>query len=102
MNKKLAGKSTKNVIIRKTFVIYNTNSTYETISGTTIVKVPSYVIDNVILNKKSILLKLGNESNLALYTQEELKKKISTIESKKYAGYFQGEKIEYNLIQIEI
>lgn len=101
MSEKIMGKK-KNIIIRKTFVIYNTNKVYELESNKKIVKIPSYVIDNVILNKKTILIKVGNDSNLALYTQEELRKKISTIESKKYDGYFQGEKIEYNLIQIEV
>lgn len=90
-------KTKKNILIRTDFVIYNTKSLYQN----EVVKIPSYIIQDVIENNKRILIKL-NDSNIALYTSDELKKNLSTVESRVYEGRFRNESITYNLCQINI
>lgn len=87
----------KNVLIRTDFNIYNTHRLYEK----NIVKIPSYIIQDVIENNKRILIKL-NQTNIALYTTEELKKNLITVESRIYSGRFRNENIKYNLANIKI
>lgn len=87
----------KNILIRTDFVIYNTNSIYKD----KIVKIPSYIIQDVIEGNKKILIKCNN-NNLALYTTAELKNKLVTVESKIYKGKFRQENIEYNLANVKI
>ena len=86
-----------NITIRTDFVIYNTKSLFDKV----IVKVPSYVIQDVIAGNKNILIKL-NEKNIALYTTQQLKENIVTVEAKIYEGFFRKEKIKYNLTKIRI
>ncbi len=90
-------KTKKNILIRTDFVIYNTKSLYQN----EVVKIPSYIIQDVIENNKRILIKL-NDSNIALYTSDELKKNLSTVESRVYQGRFHNQDITYNLCQINI
>lgn len=87
----------KNILIRTDFVIYNTKSIYKN----KIVKIPTYIIQDVIEGNKRILIKC-NDNNLALYTTEELKHNLVTVESKVYTGRFRQQNIAYNLANIKI
>jgi len=87
----------KNILIRTDFVIYNTKSLF----NDKIVKIPTYIMQDVIEGNKRILIKL-NDKNLVLYTTEELKRKLITVESRIYRGKFRDNPITYNLAQIEI
>jgi len=87
----------KNILIRTDFVIYNTKSLF----NDKIVKIPTYIMQDVIEGNKRILIKL-NDKNLVLYTTEELKRKLITVESRIYTGKFRDNPITYNLAQIEI
>lgn len=89
--------STKgNITIRVDFVIYNTKSKFNNV-----IKIPSYVIHDVIEGNKKLLIKL-NDKNIRLYTTEQLKKNLVTVEAKVYDGFFRKEKIQYNLTQIKV
>ena len=86
----------KNIIIRNDFVIYNTKALFDNK-----VKLPSYVMQDVIEGNKRILIRL-NGKDLIIYTTEQLKKNLITVEAKVYDGFFKKEKIQYNLAQIKI
>lgn len=88
----------KNVLIRSDFNIYNTKSLF---NEGTMVKVPSWVIQDAIENNKNILIKL-NQVNIANYSTKELKNNLITVESKVYKGRFKHQDINYNLCQIKI
>lgn len=87
----------KNILIRTDHVIYNTKSIYKN----QIVKIPTYIIHDVIEGNKRILIRC-NHNNVALYSTEELKKKLVTVESKIYTGVFRKKSIAFNLAQIKI
>lgn len=87
----------KNIFIRTDFVVYNTKKIYDE----NIVKIPSYVIQDIIEFNKSILIKL-NDRNIVLYTTNELKKNLKTVEAKVYSGRFRNEDVKYNLALIEV
>ena len=92
----------KNILIRSGYVIYNTENVYDIPGDKHMVKIPSYLIDEVIRGNKTLLIKKSHEKNLALYTVEQLKKKLITVESKNYFGVFKNEQIKYNLTHIEV
>ena len=83
----------KNILIRSNYVIYNTENLYDLPNERHMVKIPSYLIDEIIKGNKTLLIKKSHEKNLAVYTTEQLKQKLITIESKNYFGTFKNEKI---------
>lgn len=87
----------KNILIRFDFVIYNTKNLYQK----KIVKIPTYIMQDVIEGNKRILIKL-NETNIALYNTEDLKKHLVTVESRVYNGRFKNQNIKYNLAQVAV
>lgn len=88
----------KNILIRTDFVIYNTKTMFN--EGKT-VKVPSYIIQDVIENDKGIMITIEGKY-LVTYTTDQLKKNLVTVESKIYKGKFRNEEITYNLCKINI
>ena len=99
MNKK------KNILIREGYVIYNTKKLYfldDNNNITSMVKIPSYVLDNVFDDNKRLLIKLNHSKNIAIYTSDEVKNNLITVEQKIYDGTFRGKKIKYNLTHIEV
>ena len=58
----------KNILIRSGYVIYNTENIYDIPGDKHMVKIPSYLIDEVIRGNKTLIIKKNNEKNLALYT----------------------------------
>lgn len=88
-----------NIIIRDNHVVYNTKTKFD---GGTSVKIPSYIIQDILQGNKSLLLKFNNETLTFFNNTEELKRSIITIESKIFKGEFRKEPIEYNLVKIKI
>ena len=88
-----------NIIIRDNHVIYNTKTKFD--EGTS-VKIPSYIIQDILQGNKSLLLKFNNETLTFYNNTEELKKSIISIENKTFKGEFRKEAIEYNLVKIKI
>lgn len=87
-----------NIIIRDTHVIYNT----KTIFNNDTVKIPSYIISDIIKGNKTLLLKHNHEVTLGYYTTSEVKEGISFINAKVYNGVFKKSPIEYNLVNFKI
>lgn len=86
-----------NIEIRTDYVMYNTKGIYK--GG--IVKIPTYIMQDVIDGNKSILIKL-NFKNLVHYSSDQLKKNLVTVESRIYEGKFKNENIKYNLAKIKV
>lgn len=86
----------KNIQIREDFVIYNTKTMFDDC-----VKIPSYVIQEIMNKERRIMIRF-NGKYLNLYTPEELKSKLVTVESRVYDGWFKAEKIKYNLVLVKV
>lgn len=93
-------KNLSNILIRTDFNIYNTMNIFND-EINDIVKIPSYLIQDVLENNKNLLIKF-QQVNIALYTTDELKKKLIRVESKIYNGRFRQEDIQYNLVQVKV
>lgn len=66
-----------------------------------IIRVPSYIVDEVYRHKMAIELYHNNEY-LTTYFYDNLNSFISHIEEKIYEGYYSEEPIEYKLAYVEV
>lgn len=66
-----------------------------------IIKIPSYVVDEVI-NKKLKIEIYHKDKYIKTYDYQNIRNFISLFETEKYDGYYNDKKIEYNLAHIEI
>lgn len=65
-----------------------------------VVKVPSYLIDMVLIDNKILMLKSESVTIVRL-DKKNIEKHIKYVESRKYSGKLYKEDIEYHLVQID-
>lgn len=87
-------KNNQNMMILKRLIIYKTKS-----MKNNIVKVPSYLIDMVVLENRKLMLMSG-EITLITLDKKSINDKITFAEARQYKGKLFGKDINYHLTHV--
>jgi len=87
-------KQNQNMMILKRLIIYKTKSMKKNI-----IKVPSYLIDMVVLENKKLML-MNGETPIITLDKKSINDRITFAETRQYNGKFRGEDIKYHLTHI--
>lgn len=82
-------------MISKKMIIYKTQTLRKGVA-----KVPSYLVDMVLLENKILMIK-SEELTVAKLDKKTIKDAIKSIELRQYNGRLNNEPIKYHLVQIE-
>lgn len=88
-------KPNQNMMILKKLIIYKTKSIVNNI-----IKVPSYLIDMVLIENKKIML-MKDETTIITLDKESINDKIIFAETRQYKGKLNKKDIEYHLVHIK-
>jgi len=89
-------KKNQNQMISEKLIIYKTSTMKRGI-----VKIPSYLVDMVLLEGKVLMIKIG-EKIVSKFNKENMESYIKTIESHLYDGILYQQNIKYNLVQVRL
>lgn len=90
-------KKTKNIIILKTVVKYNTKTLYKD----NIVRVPDYLIDHCYTEKKDLIITHEGEV-LKTFKWDDIVSSIYSVDSKIFKGTFNKQDIEFKLTLLKL